>query len=105
VSVGAELVGHIRLGYARVSAARQSLDTQMDCLTEDGVTRVFSGLGIYALICNRVTGRLLGKAVRNPRLWGTGMLFMVSSLAFVSWTPLIIGLGITVVGHTVKPTG
>ncbi|MFJ6087983.1 hypothetical protein ACIQI8_42115 [Streptomyces sp. NPDC092369] len=63
------------------------------------------GLGIYALICNRVPGRLLGKTVRNPRLWGTGMLFMVSSFAFLSWTPLIIGLGITVVGHTVKPTG
>ncbi|USA02166.1 hypothetical protein NCG97_18250 [Streptomyces lydicamycinicus] len=64
-----------------------------------------AGLGIYALICNRVPGRWLGKTVRNPRLWGIGMLFMVSSLAFVSWTPLIIGLGITVTGHAVKPTG
>ncbi|MFI6493728.1 hypothetical protein [Streptomyces sp. NPDC050564] len=26
VSAGAELVGHIRLGYARASTARQSLD-------------------------------------------------------------------------------
>lgn len=64
-----------------------------------------TGLGIYALTCNRVPGRWLGRTVRNPRLWGTGVLFMVSSLAFVSWTPLIIGLGITVVGHAVKPTG
>ncbi|MFD5721463.1 hypothetical protein ACFWA4_34610 [Streptomyces sp. NPDC060011] len=64
-----------------------------------------AGLGIYALISNRVPGRLLGKTVRNPRLWGTGMLVMVSSLAFASWTPLIIGLGITVVSHTIRPTG
>ncbi|MFF1706738.1 hypothetical protein [Streptomyces sp. NPDC058252] len=64
-----------------------------------------AGLGVYALICNRAPGRLLGKTVRNPRLWGTGMLFMVSSLAFVSWTPFIIGLGITVTAHAVKPTG
>ena len=64
-----------------------------------------AGLGIYALTCNRVPGRWLNKTVRNPRLWGTGLLFMVSSLAFVSWTPFIIGLGITVVGHAVKPTG
>lgn len=62
-------------------------------------------LGFYALICNRVPGRWLGKTVRNPRLWGTGLLFMVSSWAVGSWTPFIIGLGITVVGHVVKPTG
>ncbi|MFD9395179.1 hypothetical protein ACFWBB_31935 [Streptomyces sp. NPDC060000] len=64
-----------------------------------------AGLGIYALTSNRVPGRLFGKTVRNPRLWGTGMLLMVSSLAFVSWTLLIIGLGITVTSHAVKPTG
>lgn len=62
-------------------------------------------LGSYALICNRVPGRWFGRTVRNPRLWGTGLLFMVSSLAFVSWTPFILGLGITVTGHAVKPTG
>lgn len=64
-----------------------------------------TGLGSYALIYNQVPGGWLGRTVRNPRLWGTGMLFMVSSLAFVSWTPFIIGLGITVTGHAVKPTG
>ncbi|MGW2865525.1 hypothetical protein [Streptomyces sp. NPDC001205] len=62
-------------------------------------------LGTDALICNRVPGRWLGKTVANPRLWGVGMLCMVSSLAFISWTPLIIGLGITVTAHAVKPTG
>ncbi|MER7983313.1 hypothetical protein [Streptomyces sp. NPDC095817] len=64
-----------------------------------------AGLGMYALICNRAPGRLLGKTVRNPRLWGTGMLVIVSSLAFVSWTPLIVGLVITVLSHAIRPTG
>ncbi|AZS75495.1 resolvase [Streptomyces lydicus] len=39
---GAEPVGHVRLGYARASTARQSLDSQLDSLTEAGVTRIFS---------------------------------------------------------------
>ncbi|MFD5191847.1 recombinase family protein [Streptomyces sp. NPDC058357] len=38
----AEPVGHIRLGYARASTARQSLDAQLDSLGEAGATRVFS---------------------------------------------------------------
>lgn len=42
VSAGAEPVGHVRLGYARASTARQSLDAQLDSLAEAGVTRVFS---------------------------------------------------------------
>lgn len=41
-SAGAETVGHVRLGYARASTARQSLDAQLDSLAEAGVTRVFS---------------------------------------------------------------
>jgi DNA invertase Pin-like site-specific DNA recombinase len=41
-SAGAEPVGHVRLGYARASTARQSLDAQLDSLAEAGVTRVFS---------------------------------------------------------------
>lgn len=39
---GAEPAGHVRLGYARASTARQSLDTQLDSLAEAGVTRIFS---------------------------------------------------------------
>ncbi|WBO69554.1 recombinase family protein [Streptomyces camelliae] len=42
VSAGAEPVGHIRLGYARASTARQSLDAQLDSPAEAGVSRVFS---------------------------------------------------------------
>ncbi|MEU9063951.1 recombinase family protein [Streptomyces sp. NPDC048430] len=39
---GAEPAGHVRLGYARASTARQSLDSQLDSLAEANVTRVFS---------------------------------------------------------------
>jgi DNA invertase Pin-like site-specific DNA recombinase len=42
VRAGAGPVGHVRLGYARASTARQSLDAQLDSLAEAGVTRVFS---------------------------------------------------------------
>ncbi|WP_430541580.1 recombinase family protein [Streptomyces malaysiensis] len=42
VSVGAEPVGHVRLGYARASTARQSLDARLDSLAAAGVTRIFS---------------------------------------------------------------
>ncbi|MFB7253586.1 recombinase family protein [Streptomyces nojiriensis] len=41
-STNAEPVGHVRLGYARASTARQSLDAQLDSLSEAEVTRVFS---------------------------------------------------------------
>ncbi|MFD8097534.1 recombinase family protein [Streptomyces solisilvae] len=42
VSAGAEPVGHVRLGYARPSTARQSLDARLDSLAAAGVTRIFS---------------------------------------------------------------
>jgi DNA invertase Pin-like site-specific DNA recombinase len=42
VSAGAEPAGQVRLGYARTSTARQSLDAQLDSLAEAGVTRIFS---------------------------------------------------------------
>ncbi|WP_234534436.1 recombinase family protein [Streptomyces shenzhenensis] len=42
VCADAEPVGHVRLGYARASTARQSLDAQLDSLSEAGVTRIFS---------------------------------------------------------------
>ncbi|MES9512046.1 recombinase family protein [Streptomyces sp. NPDC000609] len=42
VSAGGEPVGHVRLGSARASTARQSLDAQLGSLAEAGVTRVSS---------------------------------------------------------------
>ena len=34
--------GHVRIGYARASTVRQSLDTQTDSLRASGVTRIFA---------------------------------------------------------------
>src|ERR1017187_7599647 len=42
VAVGVEPAGHARIGYARASTVRQSLDPQLDSLRQAGVTRVFS---------------------------------------------------------------
>jgi DNA invertase Pin-like site-specific DNA recombinase len=41
-AAGVEPAGHVRIGYARASTLRQSLDTQLDSLAKSGVTRIFS---------------------------------------------------------------
>ena len=41
-AAGAIPAGHVRVGYARASIIRQSLDTQMDSLRAAGVTRIFA---------------------------------------------------------------
>ncbi|MET9296627.1 hypothetical protein [Streptomyces sp. NPDC003077] len=62
-------------------------------------------LGIYAFTRNRVPGRPLRRIVRNPRLWGLGLLLQVASLLTSSWVVLALGLVCTVCGHVLKPTG
>ncbi|MGW3117848.1 hypothetical protein ACWDBW_12010 [Streptomyces sp. NPDC001107] len=62
-------------------------------------------LGMCAFIRNRVPGRPLRRIVRNPRLWGLGLLLQVASLLTYSWTLLVVGLTCTVCGHALKPTG
>ena len=39
---GTAPAGHVRIGYARASTVRQSLDTQLDSLRASGVTRIFA---------------------------------------------------------------
>ena len=41
-AAAAATAGHVRIGYARASTARQSLDTQADSLRAVGVTRIFA---------------------------------------------------------------
>jgi hypothetical protein len=62
-------------------------------------------LGFYAFTRNRVPGRPLRRLVRNPRLWGLGLLLQVASLLTYSWTLLVLGLVCTACGHALKPTG
>ena len=62
-------------------------------------------LGLYAFTRNRVPGPGLRRIVRNPRLWGIGLLLQVASLLTYSWTLLVLGLVCTVFGHAMKPTG
>lgn len=63
VTAGSEPVGHVRIGYARASTVRQSLDTQLDSLKAASVARIFS-----EKISTRATSRPeLDKAVALAR--------------------------------------
>src|SRR5680860_1166821 len=55
VSASVEAAGHVRIGYARASTVRQSLDSQLDSQKQAGVTRVFSE-------------KISTRAVRRPQL-------------------------------------
>lgn len=52
---GGEPVGHVRIGYARASTKRQSLDSQLDALAAAGVSHVFSE-------------KISTRAIRRPEL-------------------------------------
>lgn len=62
-SAATATAGHVRIGYARASAARQSLDTQMDSLKAAGVARVFA----KKISTRAVTRPELDKAVALAR--------------------------------------
>ena len=55
--------GHVRIGYARASTVRQSLDTQVDSLRPSGVTRIFS----EKISTRAVTRPELDRAVASTR--------------------------------------
>jgi DNA invertase Pin-like site-specific DNA recombinase len=62
-TAGTAPVGHVRIGYARASTVRQSLDTQTDSLRAAGVTRIFS----ERISTRAVTRPELGKTVALAR--------------------------------------
>jgi len=62
-AVGAAPAGHVRIGYARASTARQSLNPQVDALRASGVTRIFA----EKISTRAVTRPELDKAVTLAR--------------------------------------
>jgi DNA invertase Pin-like site-specific DNA recombinase len=62
-AAGTGTAGHVRIGYARASTVRQSLDTQADSLKAAGVTKIFA----EKISTRAVTRPELGKAVALAR--------------------------------------
>jgi DNA invertase Pin-like site-specific DNA recombinase len=75
--------GHVRIGYARASTIRQSLDTQLDSLAQAGITRVFSE-------------KISTRATRRPEL--EGAVALARELRAV-------GVAVTLVVHEHKRLG
>ncbi len=76
VAAGTVPAGRVRIGYARASTVRQSLDTQMDSLRTAGVTRIFS----KKISTRAVTRPELDRAValaRDVRASGAGVTLVV----------------------------
>ena len=62
-AAGTAPAGHVRIGYARASTARQSLDTQVDSLRASGVTQIFA----EKISTRAITRSELDKAVALAR--------------------------------------
>ncbi|MEE1737766.1 hypothetical protein [Streptomyces sp. BE147] len=65
---------------------------------------IWAVLGVHALPLCRLSGQWLQQRVHRPGLRGAGALLMV-----VSWNAhppslLVVGIGLVVLGHAVKPT-
>ncbi|MFF3442319.1 recombinase family protein [Streptosporangium sp. NPDC002721] len=83
-AAGTTPAGHVRIGYARASTTRQSLNTQLDSLKSAGVTRIFS-----EKISTRATNRPeLERALtltRELRASGIAVTLVVHELACVPY--------------------
>ena len=62
-AAGTATAGHVRIGYARASTVRQSLDTQTDSLKAAGITRIFA----QKISTRALTRPELGKTVALAR--------------------------------------
>ncbi|MYV62285.1 hypothetical protein GTW37_25940 [Streptomyces sp. SID4931] len=65
---------------------------------------VWAVLGVHGLLLGRMPGRWFQQRVRQPRLWGAGALLMLVSWNVDSPSLLVVGIGLVVLGHVVKPT-
>lgn len=59
-------------------------------------------IGIRALLLGRMPGTWLPRHVRQPRLWGLGVVLVISCVGIHSVSLLAIGIGLVVLGHVVK---
>lgn len=67
------------------------------------VAIILAVLGVHALLLGRIPSRKLQRRVRQPRLWGAGILLTLASGNFRSPSLLAIGIGLIALGYAVKP--
>ncbi|WP_328495430.1 hypothetical protein OHS59_23810 [Streptomyces sp. NBC_00414] len=59
-------------------------------------------LGLHGLLIGRMPGRWLPRHVRQPRLWGAGVLLVLLG-GFEHLSLTVVGIGLIALGHVVKP--
>ncbi|MEV8395880.1 MULTISPECIES: hypothetical protein [unclassified Streptomyces] len=64
---------------------------------------IWAVLGVHGLLLGRMPGHWLQQRVRQPRFWGAGALLMLVSWNAHSPPLLVVGIGLVVLGHVVKP--